>query len=1223
MPGHVKRSPSEEKELFQLSTGAVFTLYYTNSKHQPEQAKILLFFVDLPSPSDPGALCWCNVGSKRMIEGQRLMLNSMKQMISGYDHPSFRHSTGDVDLSPDQCFTIVGKALILNLEASNPAIRETWMKGLHSIMTRYQQDVAHKKQQQQDLAQRAAKEIIASNEGQFAHAANHPPGPSISPTPASPNPTLNAIIRTPSPGSANHSPSPSFSLPSFDEQVGRLKRGDVFTLYTASPVSPSDIQSHSIFLFFVDDPSGPGYLYYCAPPPTPRQLLDHQRFSLASLSKMVGGKETAIFQNERMRSVPVDRCLSIIGKHSMLNVEAKGVDTRDLWIKTLHSIMTRFKPSKQSPALTPGAPSSNGVAHSGASTPLGAMSPGGGSTPPSPSSQTNPALSSNPLFNPSAPPSPQPQSHSLISGVPVLTASPAPLPALPTFPATPSSSLASEPEAVYLSTAHTFKMYAGSPAGFPLISDVSVFFQAAPAASADYPGALYYCVAGKREVKEGQKLLLNRIQQMAGGKETAIFKHPAAAAVPKDRCMYLISPQATWSLEAASVDLKNAWMTNVHSLLTKMGRQRVDDKRGKLERSSSLPLPPTEDTPGEVERASTPPVNGHAPGGPHVPAAAPVVPTSTSPQSAALAKSTVDIKTAQQTVQAGQLFTLYQLSPTGEPVAERLFFFFLPATGAEQPGVLYWSHPDHPHEVDAKRRFVLNSIKQMRAGKDTPILKSAIAAKARSSHCLSLSSSLLTLNLEAPSADIAELWRKSLHTVLVRHGMKAVEDQPAAGAAPVTPSSAAAAVTPVGASRPLNSAVATHINRTINFMDPTEFFSLKAKIGEGSYGAVYKAIDHRDGQAVAIKIIPFSGKDSLKLRKEIRTLRQCHSPFIVGYKGAFHKQENVWIVMESAAYRSFIFTRSAVFPFLLASHARCLPLLSGLCQVLRCGLAERYDADLQKDAVRGADFEYHATVRLINPTRLLCLPLYCRSLTPFSPTVRLVCLRCLAGLAYLHGQGKIHRDIKGGNILSDSHGMMKLADFGVSGNLDKTLGKHRTVIGTPHWMAPEVLMSDDYNELADIWSLGITAYELAIGEPPHAKLHSMRAALKIPMSPPPTLPDPSHWSEGFHAFLRSCLVKDFHQRPSAGDLLSHPFIVNAANASVLMDMVRVSVKVIEAKASELSKEQAQAATAAAVGGPGGGGQAKGASVGEVDDDIDDEGDEEEAPRIRPNPKGSG
>jgi len=233
----------------------------------------------------------------------------------------------------------------------------------------------------------------------------------------------------------------------------------------------------------------------------------------------------------------------------------------------------------------------------------------------------------------------------------------------------------------------------------------------------------------------------------------------------------------------------------------------------------------------------------------------------------------------------------------------------------------------------------------------------------------------------------------------------------------------------------------------------------------------------------------------------------------------------------------------------------------------------------------------------------------------------------LAGLAYLHGQGKIHRDIKGGNILSDSHGMCKLADFGVSGNLDKTLGKHRTVIGTPHWMAPEVLMSDDYNELADIWSLGITAYELAVGEPPHAKLHSMRAALKIPMSAPPTLPDPAHWSESFHAFIRSCLVKDFHARPSAIDLLSHPFIAGAPNASVLMDMVRQSVKVIEAKASELSREQGLMGGAAAVGsGGGGGGESKegGRRVsGEVaEDELDgDDEEEEEVPRIRPNPRG--
>ena len=125
------RSPSEERDLFLLTTGAIFTLYYTNSKHQPEQAKITLFFVDLLPPSDPGALCWCNVGSKRMIEGQRLMLNTMKQMISGCEHSSFRHSVpGDVRLDPDCCFTIVGKSLILNLEAASSGVREGWSERL-------------------------------------------------------------------------------------------------------------------------------------------------------------------------------------------------------------------------------------------------------------------------------------------------------------------------------------------------------------------------------------------------------------------------------------------------------------------------------------------------------------------------------------------------------------------------------------------------------------------------------------------------------------------------------------------------------------------------------------------------------------------------------------------------------------------------------------------------------------------------------------------------------------------------------------------------------------------------------------------------------------------------------------------------------------------------------------------------------------------------------------
>jgi serine/threonine protein kinase len=277
-------------------------------------------------------------------------------------------------------------------------------------------------------------------------------------------------------------------------------------------------------------------------------------------------------------------------------------------------------------------------------------------------------------------------------------------------------------------------------------------------------------------------------------------------------------------------------------------------------------------------------------------------------------------------------------------------------------------------------------------------------------------------------------------------------------------------------------------------------------------GAVYKAVELRDNSQVAIKIIPFNGKDSHKLRKEIRTLKQCNCPFIVGYKGAYHRGDNVWIIMEYCAAGS----------------------ISDMMQCNKRTLHEQQIAYVMKHA--------------------------------------------LTGLAYLHAAGKIHRDIKGGNILVDGNCICKLADFGVSGNLDKTLGKHRTVIGTPHWMAPEVLMSDDYNEVADIWSLGITAYEFAIGEPPHAKLHSMRAALKIPMSPPPTLPDPNYWSADFHSFLAACLVKDFRSRPSAQQLLSHPFIVNAPSSAILSDMTKVSVQMIEEKSLALEQAQLAAGT---------------------------------------------
>ena len=147
----------------------------------------------------------------------------------------------------------------------------------------------------------------------------------------------------------------------------------------------------------------------------------------------------------------------------------------------------------------------------------------------------------------------------------------------------------------------------------------------------------------------------------------------------------------------------------------------------------------------------------------------------------------------------------------------------------------------------------------------------------------------------------------------------------------------------------------------------------------------------------------------------------------------------------------------------------------------------------------------------------------------------------LEGLKYLHSVNIIHRDIKAANILVNDNGECKLADFGVSAEIATTLSRKQTVIGTPNWMAPEVIKASAYDEKADIWSLGITAIELAVGQPPHSDVHPMTAMFKIPTSPSPTLPYPERWTRGFHSFVNQCLQKDLSRRPSANQLLDVRF----------------------------------------------------------------------------------
>uniref|UniRef100_A0A8D3DEC2 non-specific serine/threonine protein kinase n=1 Tax=Scophthalmus maximus TaxID=52904 RepID=A0A8D3DEC2_SCOMX len=204
------------------------------------------------------------------------------------------------------------------------------------------------------------------------------------------------------------------------------------------------------------------------------------------------------------------------------------------------------------------------------------------------------------------------------------------------------------------------------------------------------------------------------------------------------------------------------------------------------------------------------------------------------------------------------------------------------------------------------------------------------------------------------------------------------------------------------------------------------------------------------------------------------------------------------------------------------------------------------------------------------------------------PQIKVVCKQTLQALVYLHDNKIIHRDLKAGNILVSLNGDVKLADFGVSAKNTKTIQRRDSFIGTPYWMAPEVVMCETskdrpYDFKADIWSLGVTLIELAQVEPPNHEMNPMRVLLKIAKADPPTLMQPSRWSPEFSDFLKRCLDKNVDNRWNATQLLQHSFLSSVTDNRPLRELIAEAKAEVTEEIEEHKEEEEEEETEAHLG----------------------------------------
>jgi len=301
--------------------------------------------------------------------------------------------------------------------------------------------------------------------------------------------------------------------------------------------------------------------------------------------------------------------------------------------------------------------------------------------------------------------------------------------------------------------------------------------------------------------------------------------------------------------------------------------------------------------------------------------------------------------------------------------------------------------------------------------------------------------------------------------------------------------------------------------------DVDDCWEMIGELGDGAFGKVYKAQHRETGQLAAAKMCILEGEDDLAdFMIEIDILAECKHPNIVQLYEAFFVNSKLWMLIE-------------------------------YCDG---GALDSIMVELDRALIE--------------------------------EQIAYVCKYMCEGLAFLHKCKVIHRDLKAGNVLLTIDAGVKIADFGVSAKNKQTLQKHDTFIGTPYWMAPEVVLCETFRDnpydfKVDIWSLGITLIELAQMEPPNHEMSPMRVLLKIQKSDPPKLEQPSKWSKNFNDFIVQALIKDPAQRPTADDLLKHPFVNGNIDPKPIRDLLlEYKAEVVEEEVVDEELEESPPST---------------------------------------------